>query len=140
MRTTKYRLNNDGPPLVVFERTKFDAEYILQDVLDGRSLDDLTWDEKEEVVAKAEQKTDEEALLPGWYHALDFGPITGWDTGPFDTEVEAMEDIPRTYGRDVIEGPEPDPADTQDAFVRAHLARLIEILYSAPRPDAPAPR
>lgn len=138
MTRTKYTMGEEEMRMVTFEVTQSDSEYLLRDKLKGRELCELLADEDElDRVLEEMQNADCDAVLPGWYHAMDLGPVTNWETGPFDTEAEALADIPRCYGGDVTEGPEPEPCDPDDEYIRACLAQMLCILASAP-PPAPA--
>ena len=138
MTRTRYTMGDERLRMITFEVTEADAEYLLHDKLKGRTLAELLADDDELERALVEmQNADCDAVLPGWYHAMDLGRMTNWETGPFDTEAEALADIPSTYGTDVTEGPEPEPYDPNAEYIRAHIAQLLCILASG-RPPAPA--
>lgn len=140
MTRTRYTMGDEKIRMVTYERTRSDSEYLLREKLDGRTLDELTADQDElDRVLEEMENAGVDAVLPGWYHAMDLGPTTNWDTGPFDTEAEAVADIPAAYGSDVKEGPEPEPEDPEGDHVRAHCAQLLLILASAPQPEAARP-
>ena len=141
MTTTKYMMSNTDIPMVTFEVTEADSEYLLREKLNGRRLSELLADEDELTRVCVEmENADIAAVLPGWYHAMDLGPTTNWETGPFDTEDDALADIPRHYGSSVTEGPEPEPYDANEAYLRTHLAQLLSILASAPVPNQARPQ
>ena len=140
MTRTKYTMGHEQIRMVTFEVTEADSEYLLREKLDGRPLSELLANDEElERVLEEMENADFDAVLPGWYHAMDLGPMTNWDTGPFDTEAQALEDIPRCYGSDVTEGPEPEPCDPNDDYIRACVAQLLCILASAPPPAGARP-
>ena len=140
MTRTRYTMGEEEIRMVTYERTRSDSEYLLREKLDGRTLDELMGDEDElDRVLEEMENADVDAVLPGWYHAMDLGRMTNWDTGPFDTEAEALADIPATYGSDVKEGPEPEPEDPDGDYIRTYCAQLLSILASAPPPEGARP-
>ena len=133
MTKTKYTIGEEEVRMVTHERTRADSEYLLRDELKDRTLDELMADQDElDRVLEKMENADVDAVLPGWYHAMDLGRMTNWDTGPFDTEAEALADIPHAYGSDVKEGPEPEPHDPNEEYIRAYLGQLFSILGQAP--------
>ena len=134
MTRTRYTLGEEHIRMVTYEVTTADSEYLLRDHLkDGRQLADLLADEDElERVVEEMANADCDAVLPGWYHAMDLGCTINWDTGPFDTEEQALADIPASYGSDVTEGPEPEQHDPNEDYIRAHITQLFGILAGAP--------
>ena len=138
MTRTRYTIGAEEIRMVTFEVTAADSEYLLRDKLGGRTLSELLDDQDElDRVLEEMENAECDAVLPGWYHAMDLGRMTNWETDPFDTEAEALADIPACYGSDVTEGPEPEPVDPNENYIRASLAQLLSILGNAP-PETPA--